>query len=207
MKRNERTYRIGIGWAILSILIFHFSLAQAEDTTAIEKPAIYQYTTIKLDIASPIMAVAMSKGQLQHYEIGANVRLQNRYYPTLELGYAGGVTNRGDSIFYNGNGVFFRVGADINPLKKHPESPHAMLVGIRISTAVQNKGETDCWGEIVAGCQVEVAQVNKTAFYMGWMGRFKILFTRNLETPIYIPGYGMRENLGWGVNYHLGWRF
>ena len=82
----------------------------------------------------------------------------------------------------------------------------------------------DCWGEIVAGCQVEIAKVNNTAFYMGWMGRFKFLFTRSMykslkqtveekevetfiPTPIYIPGYGSRDNIGWGVNYYLGWRF
>ena len=59
---------------------------------------------------------------------------------------------------------------------------------------------------------------------MGWMGRFKALFTRtakahiastlsqdNVDTsilmPVYIPGYGKRDNIGWGVNYYLGWRF
>jgi hypothetical protein len=79
---------------------------------------------------------------------------------------------------------------------------------------VQTKGYTDCWGEIIAGCQVEIAKVQKTAFYMGWMGRFKVLFTRDKEgltadqmKPIYIPGFGNRDNIGWGLNYYLGWRF
>lgn len=213
----------------------------------IKRASIYQGTTLKLDIGSTAMVVGMSKGKIQHYEMAVNVRLKNRFYPTLEAGYAGGTDIR-DSITYAGKGGFFRVGCDINPLKKHPESPHALLIGVRLGAAVQDYiqntvfSETgtlssdtdfrlttsgvrgDCWGEIVAGCQVEMAKVGKTAFYMGWMARFKALFTRTLTPevkatisedtvdinpymPVYIPGYGKRDNIGWGLSYHLGWRF
>ena len=201
--------------------------------------SIYNGTTLKLDIASPIVIAAANKWQIQNYEMAVNVRLAKRFYPTLELGYAGGTKTQGDTVSYSGQGGFFRVGVDINPLKKHPESPHALLVGVRLGTAVQDMTQTetsgsqrslfkgayaDCWGEIVAGCQVEIAKVNKTAFYMGWMARFKCLFTRtqarveqpNIEindatvtylTPIYIPGFGSRDDISWGISYHLGWRF
>ena len=204
---------------------------------------------VKLDIASPIIMPAVNKWKIQHYELGVNVRLKDRFYPTLELGYSGGTATQGDSIGYSGQGGFFRVGCDINPLKKHPGSPHALLVGVRLGTAVQNLTQTlersttgsvastvtvsetlthmqaqgikgDCWGEIVIGCQVEIAKVNNTAFYMGWMGRLKCLFTRYAAPPlsvqengsakmipIYIPGFGTRDNIGWGVNYYLGWKF
>jgi len=199
---------------------------------------IYMGTIVKLDIASPIVVPASSGWSIQHYEAAVNVRLAKRWYPTAEIGYAGGTRVSGDSLSYRGHGAFLRIGADLNPLKKHPESPHALLVGLRFGTAVQEteqrleatrRGLTtgirgDCWGEIVAGCQVEVAQVNKTAFYMGWMGRFKVLFTRSqadkvkpaiaqdetvvyVPAPIYIPGFGNRDNIGWGLNYYLGWRF
>ena len=199
--------------------------------------SIYGGTQVKLDIASPAIIIGMSKGQLQHYEIGVNVRLKDRFYPTLEAGYAGGKTSK-DSISYTGNGAFIRLGIDINPLKKHPESPHALLVGIRFGTSAQGFDQrnsntdayshtvkADCWGEIVAGCQVEIAQFppykrghgERASFYMGWMGRLKFLFTRmnkeladeatNISVPRYIPGYGDRGNIGWGINYYLGWRF
>ena len=185
--------------------------------------SIYNATQIKLDIASPVVIAGTHQWQMQHYEIAANVQLARRFFPTLELGYSGGKTHRGDSIQYNAHGGFFRVGCDINPLKKHKDSPHALLVGLRLGTAVQGWQHTaqatsgtkaDCWGEIIAGCQVEIAKVQKTAFYMGWMGRFKVLFTRDKEgltadqmKPIYIPGFGNRDNIGWGLNYYLGWRF
>ena len=174
---------------------------------------IYQGVTVKLDIASPAIVAGMSRGRLQHYEMAVNVRLMNHFYPTLEFGYAGGRTERGDTLSYNAHGGFFRVGLDVNPLRKHPESPHALLIGIRVGTGFQPT-KVDCWGEIVAGCQVEIAKVGNTAFYMGWQGRFKFLFTRQAEGlpaaevwPIYIPGYGSRGDTGWGASYHLGWRF
>lgn len=187
--------------------------------------SIYQGSIIKVDIASPLVESATHKWQLQHYEIAANVRLLNRLYPTIEAGYAGGKHTQGDSLVYNGKGGYMRLGLDINPLKKHPESPHALLVGVRIGTAVQdiqqentyaealkyNGVRADCWGEIVAGCQVNVV----AGLYMGWMGRFRCLFTRYapadrveaLAVPVYIPGFGNRDNIGWGLNYYLGWRF
>lgn len=190
------------------------------------KDSVYQGTMVKLDIGSPALVAAFSKGKLQQYEIAINVRLLNRFYPVFELGYAGGQTNN-DSISYNGHGGFFRVGLDINPLRKNIRSPHALLVGVRLGTSIQGlrqglssetthpfSRQADCWGEIVAGCQVEICKVKKTAFYMGWQGRIKCLFTRQAEglpadeqRAIYIPGFGYRDNIGWGLSYHLGWRF
>jgi len=177
-----------------------------------EKKQIYNSTQIKVDILSPVLTPALYNWKMQHYELGVNVRLAQRFYPTLEAGYTGGRITESDSITYSGHGGFFRVGADINPLKKHPESPHALLVGLRIGSGYQAH-KADCWGEIVAGCQVCIAEVRNTAFYMGWMGRVKFLFTRATEDkngnayPIYIPGFGERANIGWGANYFLGWRF
>lgn len=178
-----------------------------------ERKEIYQGTTVKLDILSPLLVSGLSHWTIQHYEVAVNVRLANRFYPTFELGYSGGQTQQGDSIYYNSHGGFFRAGADINPLKRNPGSPHALLIGLRLGAAFQPR-KADCWGEIVAGCQVEICKVKNTAFYMGWMGRFKILFTREAENltaaemgPIYIPGFGHRSNLGWGASYHLGWKF
>ena len=210
-------------WVIGWLMAMSISLFAATDTTKVKKEPIYNATQIKLDIASPVVIAGIHQWQMQHYEIAANVQLARRFFPTLELGYSGGKTHRGDSIQYNAHGGFFRVGCDINPLKKKKDSPHALLVGLRLGTAVQGWEHTshatsgtkaDCWGEIVVGCQVEIAKVQKTAFYMGWMGRFKVLFTRDKEgltadqmMPIYIPGFGNRDNIGWGLNYYLGWRF
>lgn len=201
-----------------NIVVVVDTIVAQEDTAELtierkERKQIYQGTIVKLDILSPLLMSGLNGWKIQHYEVAVNVRLANRFYPTFEVGYSGGQTQQGDSIYYNSHGGFFRAGADINPLKRNPGSPHALLVGLRIGTCFQPR-KVDCWGEIVAGCQVEIAQVKNTAFYMGWQGRFKILFTREPAGltaaqmgPIYIPGFGHRSNLGWGASYHLGWKF
>ena len=187
--------------------------------------SIYGGMIVKLDLGATALTLATSSAQLQHYELAMNWRVIQRLYPTLELGYAGGTRVQGDTLHYRGHGGFARVGLDINPLKKHPESPHALLVGVRLGTAVQQLNQdndqlavptvhtvkADCWGEIVAGCQVNIYK----GLYMGWMGRLKCLFTRynasdpieSLAIPIYIPGFGNRNNIGWGFDYHIGYRF
>lgn len=247
------TYEQKLGFVILSFFIFHFSFLHAQtDSIAVDslpqsvpdtalvlpldslpaatphqaspkRPSVYQGVTVKLDLGAAVLAMAVSKARIQQWEVAANVRLKNRFYPTFELGYAGGAATRGDSLSYNGHGGFFRVGCDICPLKKRPESPHALLVGVRLGTAVQGarqgatadtwrpyKTKADCWGEIVLGCQVNVVK----GLYMGWMGRLKFLFTRDKDglamaemAPVYIPGYGNRGDMSYGLSYHIGWHF
>lgn len=226
-----------VAWAIPLAAIAKEKVVKTDSTHTHTHHAdsIYQGTNIKLDLGATTLTLGTTKAHLQHYEIAVNCRLKNRFYPTLEVGYAGslpattndpmrGTITLGDSISYRGQGGFFRVGCDLNPLKKHPESPHALLIGLRLGTSIQSAQHTllntqysllntitaDCWGEIVAGCQVEVCK----GFTMGWMGRFKCLFTRQAEglpaseyRPIYIPGFGRRDNIAWGLDYYIGVSF
>lgn len=190
--------------------------------------AIYQGINLKLDLANTALEAGLSKGKILSFEIASNVRLKQRFYPTLELGYARGGTYA-DGGNHKGEGGFFRVGLDIGALKKHPERLNALLVGIRVGTALQqfdltnvainndywgvtrkdfyNQFQADCWGEVVAGVQVQVWE----GFQMGWAVRLKILFTRTAKDekvmPYYIPGFGYRDNTNWGVNYYIGYKF
>ena len=185
----------------MAFFIMHSSLcigATTPDST------IYQGMSLKLDIGNTIISLAVSKA---------------------------------------GQGGFARLGLDINGLKKHPENPNALLVGLRIGTALQgydltnvshnapywgdtradyhNLFHADCWGEVVAGCQVQVYK----GFQMGWYLRFKVLFTRtakdinindqtttqqqlnNALLPYYIPGFGYRNDTNWGFNYYIAYSF
>ncbi len=204
--------------------------ARLKDGTRIySDTVIYQGMNIKLDLANTILEAATSKGKILSFEAAWNIRLKQRFYPTLEGGYvkadayAGGGEQKGE-------GGFFRVGMDINGLKKHPERLNALLVGIRVGTGMQNydltgvtvnspywNGEqkldfynqfrADCWGEVVAGCQVQVWE----GLQMGWFVRLKILFTRKASDeevmPYYIPGFGYRDDTNWGFNYYIGYKF
>ena len=198
---------------ILSIVWFWAAslAAQANSSTAADNPlrpysdtAVYQGTMVKIDAFTPVYEAARTKGAMQSYEAAVNVRLINKLYPTIEGGYAFGKAVQ-DSITQRVNGGFLRAGLDFNPLKKSVRLPHALLIGLRVGGSLQQV--CDAWGEVAAGCQVQIV----SGFYMGWTFRLKMLFThRNAtttEAPVYIPGYGERKDLTWGLNYYLAWRF
>lgn len=189
--------------------------------------AIYQGMNIKLDLAMPIIEIVRSKGKIQNYEIATNMRLKNRFYPTLELGCARAEAEAGGGHHF-GQGGFVRVGVDINPFKKNLSLPSYLAVGIRIGTAVQqfsltgvtindpywggkteviNQVRPDVWGEVVAGVQVQIW----AGLHLGWYLRYKFLFTeydkKGAMTPYYIPGFGYRQSGSFGANYYIGWKF
>ena len=189
--------------------------------------AIYQGMSVKLDIGNSVLELARSAGKIQSYEAAINVRLAKRFYPTLEAGYA--MAERGaDGGMHKGQGGFGRLGMDLAVVKKGA-SENNMLIGLRFGGAYQNYDLTnvklhsdywgeqrlnfydqqrfDCWGEIVAGCQVQVYK----GFQMGWYVRMKLLFTRNAKEgevmPYYIPGFSFRKDFQWGLNYYLAYKF
>lgn len=189
--------------------------------------AVYQGLSIKLDLATPIIEAARSRGKVQNYELAINVRLAKRWYPTLELGYSQ-ADCISDGGHHAGLGGFGRIGLDISALKKGV-SENCLMVGLRVGTSYQsyqltdvvqnvdywqagtvsffNQQHWDAWGEIVAGCQVQVWR----GFQMGWYVRMKVLFTRTDKNggplPYYMPGFGFRDDTNWGLNYYLSWKF
>ena len=189
--------------------------------------AIYQGLSLKIDLATPVIEAARSSGKIQSYEMAMNVRLAKRWYPTLEFGYALADCHA-DGGLYNGQGGFGRLGLDISALKKGV-SENCLMIGLRVGTSCQNYQLTnillqneywgsaridytkqthwDAWGEIVAGCQVQVYK----GFQMGWYARMKILFTRTDKNgealPYYMPGYGFRNDTNWGLNYYIAYKF
>ena len=198
------------------------------DEVAQSDSAIYQSMSLKLDIAMPVLELARSKGAVQDYEMAINVRLANRYYPTLELGYALASTSASGG-HYRGQGGFARVGMDLSALKKGV-GDNCLMVGLRLAGAYQgfqitdvpvcgnslsslpnvayyDQRKFDLWGEIVAGCQVQIWR----AFQMGWYVRMKLLMTRTDKQgdalPAYLPGYGYRRDFNWGLNYYLAYKF
>ena len=63
-----------------------------QDTTMQQATAprdtIYNGMSLKVDIFNSVLEPARSKGTIQNYEIAMNWRLKQRFFPTLELGYA-----------------------------------------------------------------------------------------------------------------------
>ena len=211
----------------LLLILSLFCFALCASAREYGDSAVYQGMSIKLDIANPILELARSKGKVQDYEAALNVRLANRFYPTLEFGYAIAQTTA-DGGHYSGQGGFARLGMDLSALKKG-QTENCLMVGLRVAGAYQgfqitdvpvcdnfwilpnanyyNQRKFDCWGEIVAGYQVQIWK----GFQMGWYIRMKLLFTRTDKQgdalPAYLPGFCYRNYTNWGINYFLGYKF
>lgn len=209
------------------LIVSFLCLALCASAREYADTAVYQGMSVKLDIAMPILELARSGGKIQSYEAAVNVRLAKRFYPTLEAGYA--LAERGaDGGWHKGQGGFGRVGMDLAIVKKGA-TENNMLIGLRVGGAYQDYDLTnvklysdywgekqlnfydqqrfDCWGEFVAGCQVQVYK----GFQMGWYLRMKLLFTRKAPEagvlPYYVPGFGFRKDFQWGINYYLAYKF
>ena len=217
-------------WVVILLLLPLAVLLYARDEKGKERNdsiPVYQGVNLKLDIAMPVIEAARSAGKIQDYELAINVRLKNRFYPTLELGYALAECGA-DGAQHKGLGGFARIGLDLAVVKKGA-TENNLLAGVRFGGAYQNYDLTnvcvqtdywqtsgwnfydqtrfDCWGEVVVGCQVYLWK----GLHMGWFGRIKLLMTRNAKEgnvlPYYVPGLGFRNDLNWGFNYYIGYRF
>lgn len=191
---------------------------------------VYKGTTVKLDLFNTVYTLAATGGKTYSYEAAANVNLLNKYFPTIEIGYAGADQTMANDAHFNGTGAFMRIGSDFNLMKKKKNtSGNFFLGGVRFGMAMQqfdtdnllitdnywNTTQTinytdqfkfDCWAEIVAGIQVNVYR----NFTMGWAVRAKFLITRGNEGQLYawyIPGYGTKDTNNWGFNYYIAYTF
>ena len=218
---------------VMSVMVYgkipQDSLHYKDGTRVYADTAIWQGMSLKVDLGTPIMEYIVSHQRIKTVEIAMNCRLKNRWYPTLEMGFAQAAA-KANGGSYDGNGGFIRAGLDINGLRKNATSRHALLAGIRVGTAFQDYNlynvemndsywgkvsqhdfphqfRCDVWGEVVAGVQVQVWE----GIQMGWAVRLKILFTRKSDVDnvmsYYIPGFGYRDNTNWGFNYYIGYKF
>lgn len=192
-------------YIVVCVLLLPTALWASNPDSVYADTAVYRGMSIKLDLLNSALEPIRSKGRIQSYEIAMNWRIINRLFPTLELGYSNAQLEA-DGAWLRSQGGFARVGMDFSPMKKHPEYNDLLLVGLRVGTAVEQHKVWDAWGEILAGCQVQVYK----GLEMGWYIRRKILFTRKHKDailPTYIPGFGTRDDGAWGFNYYIGYRF
>ncbi len=219
----------------LSSLIFCLSVftVNAQNTKKLPdkiKTPLFNGITIQADVAS-VVSSALSTGESYSYEAGAQVDLKHKFYPIVELGYAGANKTSNDNINFNTQGVFGRIGVDINLItSKKDEKPttNLFLAGVRLGMTrflyninnvtitddywgetqtfnYSNVSSTKIWYEIVAGVRVEVTK----NIFMGWTIRSKNLLTQDVSgevAPWFIPGFGTNNGSNWGFNYTIGYK-
>ena len=129
---------------------------------------------------------------------------------------------------YQNSGTYFRIGADVNFLRKDPDH-NMFFLGVRygfssfhesltyhetlplygyVPHTVSNPSVTGNWAELTTGLRVKVWK----QFWVGYTARMKFAATTKGQTPDMspydMPGYGpVQQAPWWGFNYQVFWRF
>jgi len=196
------------------------------------KTPFYSGFIVQGDIISLATSV-IGNSETYSYEGAIQVDLKHKFYPIIEVGYAGADRlSTVNNVGFKTDAPFARVGIDFNLIKKKPNSkPNSSLfiAGLRFgmtkfnysltnltitdeywggseSVYTGSQSSTRTWWEIVAGVRVEVIK----NVYMGWTVRNKNQISSDVAgapAPWYIPGFGTNTSSHWGFNYTIGYHF
>ena len=158
------------------------------------------------------------------YEVNADLDF-HKYYLAADYGTSG--TNYySDTRQYEMSGSYFRLGADINILKKDPDK-NVIFFGLRYAQSIFSESMTTTvndtiwgttglmtyanpnakahWLELTGGLKVKIWK----GFWMGYTARYKFGLSISNTTEMVskdVPGYGVNNGSTWGFNYQLFWR-
>lgn len=223
-------YKFTISIILCLVVITTHAQDKNKDTIQV-KTKWWNGLTLQVDAASLVNS-ALSNGDSYSIEAGAQLDIKNKYYPILEIGFAGANKTSAEDIIFKTNGLFGRVGVDFNMKKSKPNakmSNNLFTAGLRLGMTsfayninnilitddywgnselldFNNQTSSKIWYEIVVGVKVEVFKNT----YMGWTVRNKHLISKDTTGdvfPSYIPGYGVNKSTIWGINYVLGYKF
>ena len=195
------------------------------------KSMFFNGVTVQADIASFATSV-FTNGERYSMEGGVQIDLKHKFYPIVEIGFAGANKLSTSDISFKTNGLYGKIGFDFNLLKQKKDSKptnNLFLAGLRLGMTnfkynisnilisddywgesniidYNNVSSTKIWFEIVVGIRVEVVK----NIYMGWSVQNKNLISQDISgapTPWFIPGYGLNNSSNWGVSYTIGYKF
>ncbi len=218
---QRRTLKLSC--SLLLCLLVTFSFAQKAKKTDSLKVKFYPRS---LRAGTDLISLIKSNTDKTFSGWEANVDVDcGKYYVTFDYGYL----TRNYSLPFNGAyqnaGTYWRLGADINLLKKDPDrnmfffgiryghssfSESATIVSVdpyfgETKRFLNNSTVTATWAELTTGLRVKFF----SGFWMGYTARMK--FAPNVKgdtqmTTYDIPGYGLHgEGIYWGFNYQIFW--
>jgi len=204
--------------------------AQDEEEEFQERTPLFQGVMIEFDIFSAAMS-AINR-ETYSFEAAMRINLRERYFPVVEVGFAGANKISIHDYGFRTSGFFTRIGLDYNMLQPNTANTairRYFFVGGRygfspFSYDITNVAiDNDFWGnsvvrnfydettvkhwfEAVAGLRVEVLN----NIYMGWSARLTVQLNRNRIgeiSPWFIPGIGIQNAGNWGFQYTIGYKF
>ncbi|MCK9311591.1 MAG: DUF6048 family protein [Bacteroidales bacterium] len=200
------------------------SAAEKKKEEVVKVP-LYQGIQIGFDLVSPASyLISDSYG----VDIKADINLWNKYFPTVELGYADFDKTSEDGINCTSSGQYFKVGINKALSYRGNKAEDLFFAGIHYGfssfsynldnlvyypnywgydniTSFQDQEATTGWIELVAGVRIQIIG----PISLGWTAQYKstlhVSDGRN-SIPAYIPGYGENFKPKLGMAFHLYYR-
>ncbi|HRI79103.1 MAG TPA: DUF6048 family protein [Cyclobacteriaceae bacterium] len=186
----------------------------------------YSFIPSGLRIGTDVLSLikAATSRDYRGWEMNADVDVY-KYYLAVDYG-SWGKTFSSTERQYENSGNYFRVGFDVNLLKKDPD--HNMIfLGARYASSTfwerlhtsitdpiygsindvtyYNPNVSAHWVEAVTGIRIKIWN----GLWLGYTARLKFgLSTSNSPemVPAEVPGYGYNNGQTWGFNYQVFWR-
>lgn len=205
----------------ISLLILFSFTASAQQVDSVKQKKDFKPTGIR--IGTDVVALVRSSYDktFKGWEVNADVDFY-RYYFALDWGYWGR-TYVADDGTYSNDGIYWRVGADVNFLTKDPDR-NMLFFGMRygrstfsddlklekidpvwgpINASLTNSDVNAQWFELTTGLRVKIWKM----IWLGYTARLKFGLKIG-DTPDMIPqdvpGYGRAdEESYWGFNYQI----
>ncbi len=210
--------------SILAVLALSSSV-RAQGFLKFERDSVpfFQGVAVSVDLAGAAQLQLSDYGQL---EAALRVNLHNQYFPTFEVGL-GKATHEDDQvtgISYRTKAPYFRLGADVNLLKKK-HTGNRIFAGVRYACTyykvdmdrqnfpdpvwkwdtgfgVRDEKCNQHWAEVLLGIDAKVAG----PLHLGWSVRYRKRLFHNdgqQEKTWYVPGYGIQESTRLGYTFNL----
>lgn len=210
--------------SILAVLALSSSV-RAQGFLKFERDSVpfFQGVAVSVDLAGAAQLLLSDYGQL---EAALRVNLHNQYFPTFEvgLGKASHEDDQVTGISYRTKAPYFRLGADVNLMKKK-HTGNRIFAGVRYACTyykvdmdrqnfpdpvwqwdtgfgVRDEKCNQHWAEVLLGIDAKVAG----PLHLGWSVRYrKRLFHDDgqQEKTWYVPGYGIQESTRLGYTFNL----
>lgn len=187
------------------------------------QPTFFRGWSLGFDVGNAVLA---SFSGADHYEVMVRANLNERYFPSFELGWERTRLHNEDThLSYITQAPYFRLGFDYN-LNKKSRSLNRMFVGWRYGFSpfsydlfgldVHNSTWNTTlpfrytalparmhWGEALFGLEAQIWKF----VHLGWSIRYKLRIYEKqaaVGAAWHIPGFGRnREASHWGGNFYL----
>lgn len=220
---SSSTYKILL-LGLLLPMVLSASAADKKKKATIDIP-LYQGIQIGIDVLSPAkLLLSDSYGA----SVKADINLKNKYFPTLEVGYANYDKTSDAGIHFTSSGQYIKFGVNKALSSNGDRAENMFFAGAHYGfsafsynldnliynqnywgnsdvTSFRNEKAAVGWIELVTGVRVNVAG----PISLGWTAQYKSTLhvsKGDNSIPAYIPGYGHNVKPNVTMAFHLYYR-